>query len=75
MGMRTLADDLEEKGALLLALDPRTDGKWAQFNNDRAEADAVCLITAFYGMAVRLAELRGTDADRPRHLTKVTRTR
>jgi hypothetical protein len=26
-------------------------------------------------MVVRLAALRGTDADRPRHLTKVTRTR
>ena len=75
IGMRALANDLDEKGASLMVLDPRTDGKWAQFPNDRAETDAVCLITAFYGMAVRLAELRGTDADRPRHLKKVTRTR
>jgi glucosamine--fructose-6-phosphate aminotransferase (isomerizing) len=75
MGMRALADDLEDKGASLLVLDPRTDGKWAPFANDRAESDAICLITAFYGLVVKLAALRGTDVDRPRHLQKVTRTR
>jgi glucosamine--fructose-6-phosphate aminotransferase (isomerizing) len=75
MGMRALASDLAEKEASVVVLDPRTDGKWAPFANDRAEADAICLITAFYGMVVKLAALRGTDVDNPRHLKKVTRTR
>ena len=42
---------------------------------DQPEADAICLLQSFYGMALRLAGLRGTDVDRPRHLKKVTRTR
>jgi glucosamine--fructose-6-phosphate aminotransferase (isomerizing) len=42
---------------------------------DQPEADAICLIQSFYAMAVRLAEARGLDADQPRHLRKVTRTR
>jgi len=37
-----------------------------------AEAGA---IQTFYAAAVQLAKLRGVDADRPRHLQKVTRTR
>jgi glutamine---fructose-6-phosphate transaminase (isomerizing) len=42
---------------------------------DQPEADAICLIQSFYGLAVRLAAARGLDADQPRHLRKVTRTR
>jgi glucosamine--fructose-6-phosphate aminotransferase (isomerizing) len=42
---------------------------------DQPEADAICLIQSFYGMAVRLSAARGLDADQPRHLRKVTRTR
>jgi fructoselysine-6-P-deglycase FrlB-like protein len=42
---------------------------------DHPEADAVCLIQSFYGLAIRLAEQRGSNADAPRHLQKVTRTR
>lgn len=42
---------------------------------DRPETDAVCLIQAFYGLAIRLATHRGLDADRPRNLQKVTRTK
>jgi glucosamine--fructose-6-phosphate aminotransferase (isomerizing) len=33
------------------------------------------MIQSFYALLVRLAVERGTDADRPRHLQKVTRTR
>jgi glucosamine--fructose-6-phosphate aminotransferase (isomerizing) len=42
---------------------------------DQADADAVCLIQSFYALVIRLAALRGTDVDEPRHLQKVTRTR
>jgi glutamine---fructose-6-phosphate transaminase (isomerizing) len=42
---------------------------------DHPETDAVCLVQSFYGLAIRLAEQRGSDADAPRHLQKVTRTR
>jgi glucosamine--fructose-6-phosphate aminotransferase (isomerizing) len=42
---------------------------------DHPETDAACLIQSFYGLAVDLAEQRGSDADAPRHLQKVTRTR
>ncbi len=37
--------------------------------------DALCLIQTFYGFAVRLADRLGLDADQPRHLQKITRTR
>jgi glucosamine--fructose-6-phosphate aminotransferase (isomerizing) len=42
---------------------------------DCSETDAVCLIQTFYGLLTQLAAKRGIDADRPRHLQKVTRTR
>ena len=42
---------------------------------DQPETDAVCLIQSFYALSVRLAELRGVDRERPRHLRKITRTR
>ncbi len=42
---------------------------------DNPDADAICLIQSFYGLLVRLAQLRGRDIDKPPHLQKVTRTR
>lgn len=36
--------------------------------------DPIVAIQAFYGHAVRLAQARGLDPDRPRHLRKITRT-
>ena len=42
---------------------------------EQADADAICLIQSFYAFLLRLAERRGADVDRPRHLQKVTRTR
>ena len=38
------------------------------------DLDPLAAIQAFYMMAARLAEARGLDPDRPRHLSKVTRT-
>jgi len=45
------------------------------FATGHSETDAICLIQSFYAMLVPLARLRGGDADKPRHLQKVTRTR
>jgi glucosamine--fructose-6-phosphate aminotransferase (isomerizing) len=42
---------------------------------EHPEADAVCLIQTFYGLAARLADRLGLDAGQPRHLQKITRTR
>jgi glucosamine--fructose-6-phosphate aminotransferase (isomerizing) len=79
-GLRRLATDLAGKGASVFAAAPRGDGpagpQWLPaLAADHPEADAVCLIQSFYAMVVRLAARLGIDADRPRHLQKVTRTR
>jgi glutamine---fructose-6-phosphate transaminase (isomerizing) len=76
-GLRTLATNLRAKGASLFVAEPgdAAPGSLPAIVPDHPEADAICLIQSFYGLAVRLAELRGVDVDRPRHLQKVTRTR
>ena len=76
-GMQALADDLRSKGAMVFCTGParpRLEGLPA-LPHDHPETDAICLVQSFYGLAVRLAATRGLDADRPRHLRKVTRTR
>lgn len=42
---------------------------------EHPEADAICLIQTFYGLAARWAEHLGLDAAQPRNLQKITRTR
>jgi glucosamine--fructose-6-phosphate aminotransferase (isomerizing) len=42
---------------------------------DHPDADAICLIQAFYGLVIQVAQRRGNNVDRPPHLQKVTRTR
>ncbi len=69
-GMRRLAVELRRKGAALFD----TGGILPALAPAQAEADAVCLIQAFYALAVRLANERGVDAANPRHLNKITRT-
>jgi glutamine---fructose-6-phosphate transaminase (isomerizing) len=63
-GARVLTTGIGDKGAALSTLSP-----------DQADADAICLIQSFYAFLLRLAQARGADVDRPRHLQKVTRTR
>jgi len=71
-----LAADLRRKHAALFSVEPGAgEGRLPSLPPDQAETDAVCQIQSFYAAAVRLAKLRGMDADRPRHLQKVTRTR
>ena len=71
-----LEADLRRKHAAIFSVQPGAgEGRLPALPADHPETDAVCLIQSFYAAAVRLAKLRGIDADRPRHLQKVTRTR
>jgi glutamine---fructose-6-phosphate transaminase (isomerizing) len=72
-GLRRLADELADKGAALFTAAP--EGSLPALVPDHPETDAVCLIQSFYAMTVLLAARLGIDADRPRHLQKVTRTK
>ena len=47
----------------------------AALPSDHPATDAICLVQSFYATVIRLSAARGTDADRPRHLQKITRTR
>jgi glucosamine--fructose-6-phosphate aminotransferase (isomerizing) len=75
--LRELVEDLRAKGAAVFAAEhgEPAANRLPALQPDQPEADAVCLMQSFYGFVIRLAERRGTDADRPRHLQKVTRTR
>jgi glutamine---fructose-6-phosphate transaminase (isomerizing) len=71
-----LEADLRRKHAAIFSVQPGAGaGRLPALPADQPETDAVCVIQSFYAAAVRLAKLRGMDADRPRHLQKVTRTR
>jgi glutamine---fructose-6-phosphate transaminase (isomerizing) len=74
-GLRTLAGDLAQKGARVLATESNGDAGLPALAPDHPDTDAVCLIQSFYALLMRLAERRGTDVNQPRHLQKVTRTR
>jgi glucosamine--fructose-6-phosphate aminotransferase (isomerizing) len=75
--LASVATDLYRKGASLVVTGAgvgNTD-PLPVVSPDLPETDAICLIQSFYGLALRLAEHRGLNADQPRHLQKVTRTR
>ncbi len=76
-GMRALAADLHRKAASLFTAETGESiaGRLPVLPSDHPDADAVCQIQSFYGLAVELAKWRGTNVDQPRHLQKVTRTR
>jgi glutamine---fructose-6-phosphate transaminase (isomerizing) len=76
-GFSDLVADLRSKSAGVIVADPgaKEPGRLPVVPPDQPEADAICLIQSFYGFLVRLAAQRGVDADHPRHLQKVTRTR
>ncbi len=76
MGFSDLAADLRRAGArLLVAGADNADTELPTLPPEQADADAICLIQSFYALLPRLAERRGVNVDRPRHLQKVTRTR
>jgi glutamine---fructose-6-phosphate transaminase (isomerizing) len=76
-GMRALARDLEAMGAAIFVIEPGAGAstRLPALAPDHPEADAITMIQSFYVLAVALAQLRGIDPDRPRHLLKTTRTR
>jgi glucosamine--fructose-6-phosphate aminotransferase (isomerizing) len=76
-GMEELGGDLRAKGAALFSTGRGgvAADRLPTLPTDHPDADAVCLMQSAYDLAIRLAERRGIDADRPRHLQKVTRTR
>jgi len=76
-GLQELAADLRRKDASVFVTGPgeKIAGRLPALEPDHPDTDAVCLIQSFYALAVALAQRRGTDADLPRHLRKVTRTR
>jgi glutamine---fructose-6-phosphate transaminase (isomerizing) len=76
-GVTDLIVDLRQKGAHVLVVEPGDvqNGRLAALTPDYPDADAICMIQGFYAFLVKLAARRGTDADQPRHLQKVTRTR
>jgi len=76
-GLHGFAEDLRRKGALVFAAEhgQPAAGRLPVLPPEHPEVDAVCLIQTFYALAVRIAVRRGTNADEPRHLQKVTRTR
>lgn len=75
--LTALAADLRREGARVLVAEPGSpqDDRLQVLPPDFPDADAICMIQSFYALLVKLAERRGTDADRPRHLQKITRTR
>jgi len=76
-GLRALAADLRRKNASVFMTDhgEQQAGGLPALAPDHPDADAVCLIQSFYGLAIRVAQCRGINVDLPRHLQKVTRTR
>ena len=75
-GLVQLAADMRRRGARVLLAAP---GDVAERDLTLPTApvpdlDPIVAIQAFYMMAAGLAEARGFDPDRPRHLSKVTRT-
>jgi glutamine---fructose-6-phosphate transaminase (isomerizing) len=72
-----VAVTLRRKGALVLttAVASRDCESLPVLPADHPDADAICLTQTFYCCMAGLAKVRGRDADQPRHLQKVTRTR
>lgn len=75
-GLIGLAHDMRARGArVLLAAPDDIDGRDLTLPvAAHPDLDPIVAIQAFYVMAAGLAAARGMDPDRPRHLSKVTRT-
>lgn len=75
-GMLALAAEMRQRGArVLLAAPPDIPDRDLTLPVALTpDLDPVLAIQAFYVMAAQLAVARGMDPDKPRHLSKVTRT-
>ncbi len=75
-GVLELARDMRARGARVLLAAP-ADVPERDLTLPTAgtpDLDPIVAIQAFYVMAAKLAQARGLDPDRPRHLSKVTQT-
>lgn len=75
-GLVALADEMRGRGArVLLAAPGDVPGRDLTLPTARIpDLDPIAAVQAFYVMAAHLSAARGLDPDRPRHLSKVTRT-
>ncbi len=75
-GLIQLASEMRERGArvLLAAPDDIAARNLTLPIAATPDLDPIVAIQAFYVMAAQLSAARGLDPDRPRHLSKVTRT-
>jgi glucosamine--fructose-6-phosphate aminotransferase (isomerizing) len=75
-GLLELSADLASKGAQVFATKLLAGAATLPvLEPDHPDIDPICLIQSLYQCVVQVADRRGRDADRPRHLQKVTRTR
>jgi len=75
-GLVALADEMRGRGARVLLAAPEDVPSRDLLLPVSAtpDLDPIVAIQAFYMMAARLSEARGMDPDKPRHLSKVTKT-
>ena len=76
-GFPSLASDLRRIGSrvLIAGIAGEESDQLPTQPAHQPESDAICLVQSFYPLLAELAASRGKDADQPRHLQKVTRTR
>ncbi len=76
-GLHEFAADLAAKGANVFATGAPVFGaaNLPALEPDHPDIDPICLVQTFHQLVIRIAQRRGRDVDRPRHLQKVTRTR
>ena len=75
-GLVALADEMRGRGArVLLAAPEDVASRDLLLPTARIpDLDPIAAVQAFYVMAAQLSKARGLDPDRPRHLSKVTKT-
>ncbi|MDB5873675.1 MAG: iron dicitrate transport regulator FecR [Ramlibacter sp.] len=75
-GLLALADELRARGARVLAAAPGATPRTGLplVETGASELDPISMLQSFYPMVEALSRARGLDPDRPRHLSKVTRT-
>ena len=75
-GLVQLASEMRARGARVLLAAPAdvAERDLTLPTAPTPDLDPIVAVQAFYVMAAKLAEARGMDPDRPRHLSKVTKT-
>jgi len=75
-GLVEVADELRGRGAHVVLAAPGeiTQAQLRIVDTGHEYLDGVSAIQSFYPMVEALARMRGLDPDKPRHLSKVTRT-